>query len=92
MSVSSNQHPHFAAVSTGHLGAESTYVDARYVAMQPEYEAMLKLSPNSAEAQNGAGMAERDLGNIGAAEQRFRAALAINPNFADAQRNLARLR
>ena len=36
-------------------------------------------------------MAERDLDNIAEAEKRFRAALTLQPDFADARRNLAEL-
>ena len=34
--------PNLATTSTGHALSESTYLDARFLAAQPEYEAMLR--------------------------------------------------
>ena len=37
-----SERPLIAATSTGHVGAAPAYLDTRFLAMQPEYEAMLR--------------------------------------------------
>ena len=56
------------------------------------YRAVLDRYPEDAEAHNNLGTAIASSGDLAGAETHFRLALRLRPGYADAERNLQRLR